>query len=286
VEKVDRALQVDHVCAYLLTYAYSVIRKQCERYGASLIAKPQTIGIAQVRVSSLDVPLSHETTNMLGDVLAPPDVTPASTYDCHALYQAIDALPPDQRTLITRLFGLHEAGIAQDIREISQHLYRESSRQAISRAFVLKTKPLNRLYSLLASQYPPTGDGTISPQRQQHQDYARLSISPAHQQRLAHAVADLQASGHKLTQNALEKVTHVRGPIVGAYLQQQGLAQPDREPRSGLALSEVQASGQRISGRRLAAVAGVCKATASAFLLQQAGSTYQAHAQEGSHPSF
>src|SRR5207245_2493445 len=74
-----------------------------------------------------------------------------------ALYQAIDALPPDQRTLITRLFGLREAGIAQDIREISQHLYGESSRQAISRAFVLKTKALNRLYSLLASQYPHTG---------------------------------------------------------------------------------------------------------------------------------
>jgi len=91
VEKVDRALQTDHVCAYLLTYAYGVIRKQCERYGASLIAKPQMIGIAQVRVVSLDVPLSHETTNTLGDVLAAPDVTPAPMYDCHALYQAIDA---------------------------------------------------------------------------------------------------------------------------------------------------------------------------------------------------
>jgi hypothetical protein len=74
---------------------------------------------------------------------------------------------------------------------------------------------LNRLYSLLASQSPHTGDGTISPQRQQRQNYARLSISPAHQQRLAQVAAELQASGHKLTQNALEKVTHVRGPLSG-----------------------------------------------------------------------
>jgi len=75
---------------------------------------------------------------------------------------------------------LHEAGIAQDIREISQHLYGESSRQAISRAFVLKTKALNPLYGVLASQYPHARDGVTPPQQQQRQGYARLSMKPRH----------------------------------------------------------------------------------------------------------
>jgi len=162
-------------------------------------------------------------------------------------WPAIDALSPIQRTLITRLFGLHEAGTAQDIREISQQLYGESSSQAISRAFVVKTKALNRLYSLLASQYPHAGDSATLPQRRPHQNYAQLLISPVHQQRLAQAVADLQSSGQKITQNALEKATHIRGPIVGAYLQQQGLAQPDRQQRLEQALAELQGSGQHVT---------------------------------------
>ena len=218
----DRALATDHPYAYLLSSAYGAMRKYCWRY-SSLIVTPATTGITPKPVKSLDAPLSETHTGTLADLLADQQHSrpAAPRQDDHILHQAIDALPPLQRTLITRLFGLHKAGIAQDIREISQELYGESSRQAISRAFVLKTKALNRLYSLLASHYPHTGDGMTPPQRQQRQDYVQLSISPAHQQRLAQAVADLQARGQRLTQNALEKAAHVRGPIVGAYLQQQ-----------------------------------------------------------------
>jgi len=213
----DRALATDHPYTYLLSSAYGAMRKYCWRY-SSLIVTPTTTGITPKPVESLDSPLSETNASTLADLLAdqqhPCPAAPRQDY--HILHQAIDALPLIQRTLITQLFGLHDAGTAQDIREISQELYGESNRQAISRAFVLKTKALNRLYGLLASHYPHAGDGMILPQRQRRQDYARLSISPAHQQRLAQEVADLRASEQKLTQNALEKAAHVRGPIVGA----------------------------------------------------------------------
>jgi hypothetical protein len=266
----DRALATDHPYAYLLSSAYGAMRKYCWRY-SSLIVTPTTTGITPKQVESLDTPLSETNASTLADLLADQQHSrpAAPRQDYHILHQAMDALPPIQHTLITRLFGLHDAGIAEDIREISQQLYGESSRQAISRAFVLKTKALNHLYSLLASQYPHTGDGTIPPQRQQRQDYAQLSNSPAHQQRLALAVADLQASGHKLTQNALEKVTHIRGPIVGAYLQQQGLAQPDRELRLEQALTELQESCQHVTVGALKRTAHVATDSATLFLQQR-----------------
>jgi len=126
VEKLTVALAKTNPCAYLLATAEGAIHRYCFQQRSS-IRTPETEGVAPLLVESLDTPRFSDDGLALLDVLAGvPLSTETTREDSTILYQAInqavDTLPMMQRTVVTRLYGLHDTP-AEEIADLQRALY-------------------------------------------------------------------------------------------------------------------------------------------------------------------
>ena len=126
VENLNAALRQANPFAYLTVVAHRAIGKHCAHW-ASLVRLPGSEGIGRhpyIIVGSLDRPLDEEPEKTLADVLADvlSDIDAASPERNYTeFYDAINALPEPQRSVIVRNYGLfgHEP---QSLSEISAEL--------------------------------------------------------------------------------------------------------------------------------------------------------------------
>jgi len=253
VEKLDQALATDHPVPYLLTSAYGVIRSHCRTH-QSLITTPDSMEAPPLTIVSMNAPFAGDDSQTLADTLAAPAVAQASepATDYTALHQAVEALPPRQRTVILRHYGLH-ALAPQALCEIKRDVYGTTSTNVDQH----KKRGLTTLRYHLALTYP---------------QYAAHEVS-RQEQRLAEAYSVLQASGQPITVDRLRTLTKADANLARLYLTQREGSPTQRNQqrayqRLNQAYAHLQATGQRISVRSLAREARVNTSAISAYLKQ------------------
>jgi len=131
LEDLDRALERENPVSYLRGIARRAIALYCS-YRSSLVSRPTCFTqkmfekFGEVRVESLDAPLSTTGTLLRLDFVQAPEADPATLLEERerlqerharyaALYEALETLSPRQRQVITLRFGLDgEAGMHRD----------------------------------------------------------------------------------------------------------------------------------------------------------------------------
>jgi hypothetical protein len=267
LEVMERALSRDNPCAYLMAAAKYEIAQFCQRYCSPISTGRDTQGhfLPALSVSSLDVLLSSASSQdgiTLLDLLACPhqeqaldEVTdePELPEVMHQkLYHAVEALPPSQRNVVKRYFGLSEYP-AETLDEISRAMLpvqKTAVTYAPGLAVTVKRAALNNLEKLLTS-------GRIK----WHPD-----VEKPREQRLDAAYASLQAPGKRVTSRALSKAAHVDTAIALEYLNQRNEGATARNQRLDAAYASLQVAGKRISSRALRMTAHVPQIVAADYL--------------------
>lgn len=131
LEDLDRALERENPVSYLHGIARRAIALYCS-YRSSLVSKPTCFTqkmfekFGEVRVESLDAPLSNRSTLLRLDFVQAPAADPAALLEEEerpeerrarytVLYEALETLSPRQRQVIALRFGLDgEAGMRRD----------------------------------------------------------------------------------------------------------------------------------------------------------------------------
>jgi hypothetical protein len=131
---------------------------------------------------------------------------PPSEETHQTLYQAVEQLPPQQRDVIQRYFGL-EGYAPEPLNRIDKSMLtiRKASTKR-NAAYTAKRKALASLHALL------TGSGS------KRVRWSPESTTPDPQSRLDEAYAQLQARGEPITIKGLRKLAHVNEQHAQSYL--------------------------------------------------------------------
>ena len=134
VEKLPVALAKANPCAYLLATAEGAIHRYCFQQ-RTCIRTQETEGVALLLVEGLDTPRFSDDGQALFEVVAAlspsTDTTREDTILYQAINQAVNTLPMMQRTVVTRLYGLHDTP-AEEIGEIQRALYGNKRHKQVS----------------------------------------------------------------------------------------------------------------------------------------------------------
>lgn len=247
----------------------------------------QVLRLASVPPSlSLDLPDPEDEDTPFHETL-PTSVLPASPYaqetkDYQMLYQALDALPEEQRTLLAQRYGLFTCA--------------PLSQTQLERATVEAGEPLPRhriryqeqcalvtLFSLLREQMPAYQEA--EPPLAPHSLFGKDEGQSQHLARLSRAAHHLQEAGQPLTIKALAKLAHVSSDTATCYLwaqdphlceqnQQRHQRKQQLQMLEGIppherleaAYAQLQEAGQPLTVKALAKLAHVGTDTAQQYL--------------------
>ncbi len=272
LEKLAHALSTASPIAYLLATAYGTIRSYCWRY-ESLILTPNSCRQDHEhprRVDSLDRPAFLDADETWSDLLPAPASEPQKEEEDYTpLYQAIEALPPQQREVTVRLFGLcgHEPSTFQQAQDALQY----QSRGAITST---RRRALDALYIALLPVYPQYFQAAMS--QPAASPKPEVCLKDADRCRLEAAQTALQGRGEPLTSRALAAEARISTHTARAYLHQlKGVKRGEKQTLDALgqqqrldqAYATLQASGQAFSIVHLAKEARVDPYTARKFLV-------------------
>jgi len=158
VEKLPGALEKTNPCAYLLATAEGAIHRYCFQQ-RTCIRTPETEGAVPLLVESLDTSRFSDDGLALLDVVAAlstsTDTTSEDPTPYQAINQAVDTLPMMQRTVVTRLYGLHDTP-AEEIASIQRALYGDKHHKT---ALVHKRLALTALRCKLAPTFFASDEG-------------------------------------------------------------------------------------------------------------------------------
>ncbi len=212
VEKLDRAL-----------VARGAIHNYCRKY-RSLIVTPSE-RVPPLEVESLDRPLADEDDLTLVDlIVAPATPLEGDEPDYTLLHQAVEALAPGQRLIITRHYGLFNTAPI-GISLLGKEVYGRDN----GSAYKLKHQALTHLFRALAPVYPHDGETYRSPSSRrtpvpsspQKGGSLLVKMTPEKVQRLEWAMVQLEAKGLPISGRRLAEEAHIHHSVAHAYLKQQ-----------------------------------------------------------------
>jgi len=210
-EKLDQALETDHPFAFLLRSAYGSIRHYCKRFESIILTPLQE---QPIDADSLDAPRFDGEEALWPDILAAPSPWEADVLEQYApLYQAIEALAPQQREVITRLFGVGEHG-QETLQEVAAALCHDANKVAMVEGN--KRRGLQALYVALLPAYAHAlrrAAQTPAPVPKME-----LYLKEEAHRRLEAAYAALQARGENITTQALRSEARVDVRKASVYL--------------------------------------------------------------------
>ena len=223
VEKLDRALVAENPFAYLNVVARGAIHNYCRKY-RSLIVTPSD-RVPPLEVESLDRALADEDDLTLVDlIVAPATPLEGDEPDYTLLHQAVEALAPGQRLVITRHYGLFNT-TPIGISLLGKEVYGRDN----GSAYKLKHQALTHLFRTLASVYPHDGETYRSPSSRRTPDPSSpqkggsllVQMTPEKVQRLEWAMVQLKARGTPISGRRLAEEAHIHHSVAHAYLKQQ-----------------------------------------------------------------
>jgi DNA-directed RNA polymerase specialized sigma24 family protein len=215
-EKLSISLDKNVPGAYLLVLAFNAIRRFCSTYETIITTPddPQVRNHARV-VASLDAPLTNdgESFTLLDVIASPgPENAPETMKDHTPLYQAIEQLPPGQKTMVIQHYGLYETE-AKDFVEIYQGIGRMPKDVSIQHK-----QGLRKLQAWLAPVYPLFYDPGYRPRAQSNP--ATTVIPPDIRARLDRVRQEKADQWAQMDAFKLRKVAGVDHRFASAYLRQ------------------------------------------------------------------